>query len=112
MARAKSVYACTECGGESPKWQGQCPHCGAWNTLVEGLAEPASRHRFSGVTKSSELKRLADVSTRDTPRMASGSDELDRVLGGGFVAGGGGAIGGDPGGGETTRLLQAPARLS
>ncbi len=82
MAKTKSVYACTECGGESPKWQGQCPHCGAWNTLVEGLAESAPRHRFSGVTKSSELKRLAEVSARDAPRMASGMDELDRVLGG------------------------------
>ena len=87
MKSPKSTYSCTECGGESPKWQGQCPHCGAWNTLVEGIAESAPRHRFSGVTKSSELKRLADVSAPDAPRMASGMDELDRVLGGGFVAG-------------------------
>src|SRR5205814_10149507 len=64
MAKARSVYACTECGGESPKWQGQCPHCGAWNTLVEGVAESTPRNRFSGVTKSSELKRLAEVGAR------------------------------------------------
>jgi len=112
MAKARSVYACTECGGESPKWQGQCPHCGAWNTLVEGLAESAPRHRFSGVTKSSDLKRLADVSARDAPRMASGIDELDRVLGGGFVAGEVVLIGGDPGVGKSTLLLQALARMS
>ncbi|TMH21783.1 MAG: DNA repair protein RadA, partial [Betaproteobacteria bacterium] len=112
MAKARSVYACTECGGESPKWQGQCPHCGAWNTLVEGLAESAPRHRFSGVTKSSELKRLAEVSARDAPRMASGIDELDRVLGGGFVAGEVVLIGGDPGVGKSTLLLQALARIS
>src|SRR5882762_8821958 len=112
MAKARSVYACTECGGESPKWQGQCPHCGAWNTLVEGLAESAPRHRFSGVTKSSELKRLADVNTRDAPRMASGMDELDRVLGGGFVAGEVVLIGGDPGVGKSTLLLQVLARIS
>src|SRR5258706_9801029 len=112
MAKARSVYSCTECGGESPKWQGQCPHCGAWNTLVEGLAESAPRHRFSGVTKSSELKRLADVSARDAPRMASGMDELDRVLGGGFVAGEVVLIGGDPGVGKSTLLLQVLARIS
>jgi DNA repair protein RadA/Sms len=112
MAKAKSVYACTECGGESPKWQGQCPHCGAWNTLVEGLAESAPRHRFSGVTKSSELKRLSEVSARDAPRMASGIDELDRVLGGGFVTGEVVLIGGDPGVGKSTLLLQALARMS
>ncbi len=112
MAKARSVYSCTECGGESPKWQGQCPHCGAWNTLVEGLAESAPRHRFSGVTKSSELKRLADVNARDAPRMASGMDELDRVLGGGFVAGEVVLIGGDPGVGKSTLLLQVLARIS
>jgi len=87
MAKTKSVYACTECGGESPKWQGQCPHCGAWNTLVEGVAEAVSKHRFAGVAKSSELKRLSEVNARDAPRMGSGIEELDRVLGGGFVAG-------------------------
>src|SRR5258706_11201220 len=112
MAKARSVYSCTECGGESPKWQGQCPHCGAWNTLVEGLAESAPRHRFSGVTKSSELKRLADVSARDAPRMASGMDELDRVLGGGLGAGDAVLIGGDPGVGKSTLLLQVLARIS
>src|SRR2546428_2951739 len=112
MAKARSVYSCTECGGESAKWQGQCPQCGAWNTLVEGLAESAPRHRFSGVTKSSDLKRLAEVSARDAPRMASGIDELDRVLGGGFVAGEGVLIGGDPGVGKTTPPLPTPPRVN
>src|SRR5258706_11327065 len=112
MEKARSVCSCTECGGESPKWQGQCPHCGAWNTLVEGLAESAPRHRFSGVTKSSELKRLADVSARDAPRMASGMEELDRAPGGGFVAGQVGLLRGDPGPGESTLLLQVLARIS
>src|SRR3979490_3453219 len=112
MAKARSVYSCTECGGESPKWQGQCPHCGAWNPLVEALAAAAALHRLCGVTKNSELKRLADVSARDAPRMASGMDELDRVLGGGFVAGEVVLIGGDPGVGKSTLLLQALARMS
>src|SRR5256885_13968891 len=112
MAKARSVYACTECGGGPPKWQGQRPPCAAWNTLVEGPAESAPRHRFSGVTKSSELKRLAEGSARDAPRMASGMEELDRVLGGGFVAGEVVLIGGDPGVGKSTLLLQVLARMS
>ena len=112
MAKAKTIYACTECGGESPKWQGQCPHCGAWNTLVEGVSESAPKHRFSGVAKSSQLKRLADVSTREARRMATGIGELDRVLGGGFVAGQVVLIGGDPGVGKSTLLLQALAQMS
>jgi DNA repair protein RadA/Sms len=112
MAKARSVYACTECGGESPKWQGQCPHCGAWNTLVEGVAETVSKHRFSGVAKSSELKRLAEVSAREAPRMTSGIDELDRALGGGFVAGEVVLLGGDPGVGKSTLMLQVLASMS
>jgi DNA repair protein RadA/Sms len=112
MAKARSVYACTECGGESPKWQGQCPHCGAWNALVEGVAETVSKHRFSGVAKSSELKRLAEVSAREAPRMTSGIDELDRALGGGFVAGEVVLLGGDPGVGKSTLMLQVLASMS
>jgi len=112
MAKARTVYACTECGGESSKWQGQCPHCGAWNTLVESIAEGATKHRFAGVAKSSELKRLAEVHTREMERVPSGIGELDRVLGGGFVAGGVVLIGGDPGVGKSTLLLQALAQMS
>jgi DNA repair protein RadA/Sms len=112
MAKPKSVYVCTECGGESPKWQGQCPHCGAWNTLVESVAEVASKHRFSGIAKSSELKRLVDVSAREAPRMTSGIEELDRALGGGFVAGEVVLLGGDPGVGKSTLMLQVLAAMS
>jgi DNA repair protein RadA/Sms len=112
MARPRSVYACTECGGESPKWQGQCPHCGAWNTLVEGVAETVSKHRFAGVAKASELKRLSEVSAHEAPRMRSGIEELDRVLGGGFVAGEVALLGGDPGVGKSTLMLQALAAMS
>jgi len=112
MAKAKSVYACSECGGESPKWQGQCPHCGAWNTLVESVAETSPRHRFAGVAKSSALKRLAEVSVQGAPRIGTGIGELDRVLGGGLVAGQVVLIGGDPGVGKSTLLLQALAQMS
>ena len=112
MARPKTIYACTECGGESPKWQGQCPHCGAWNTLVEGVSESAPKHRFSGVAKASALRRLSEVSAREAQRIATGIGELDRVLGGGFVAGQVVLIGGDPGVGKSTLLLQALAQMS
>jgi DNA repair protein RadA/Sms len=112
MAKAKSIYACTECGGESPKWQGQCPHCGAWNTLVESVSETAPKHRFAGVAKASTLQRLAEVSVRETPRVETGIGEFDRVLGGGLVAGQVVLIGGDPGVGKSTLLLQALAQMS
>src|SRR5882672_11568908 len=112
MVKPRSVYACTECGGESPKWQGQCPHCGAWNTLVESVAETAQKHRFAGVAKPSVLQRLSEVSAREAPRLATGVGEFDRVLGGGLVAGQVVLIGGDPGVGKSTLLLQALAQMS
>ena len=108
---AKSVYACTECGGQAPKWQGQCPHCGAWNTLVESIATPAAK-RFENVagTKSA-VRSLASVQTAETARIPTGQAEFDRVLGGGLVAGGVVLLGGDPGIGKSTLLLQACAAL-
>jgi len=112
MAKPKTIYACTECGGESPKWQGQCPHCSAWNTLVEGISEAPAKNRFSGVARASRLQRLAEVSAREAPRLATGITEFDRVLGGGLVAGQVVLIGGDPGVGKSTLLLQALAQMS
>ncbi|MBE7421919.1 MAG: DNA repair protein RadA [Zoogloeaceae bacterium] len=112
MAKQKTVYTCTECGGGSPKWQGQCPHCSAWNTLVETLAEAAATNRFSAVAGSGRLQRLAEISPREESRVATGIEEFDRVLGGGLVAGGVVLIGGDPGIGKSTLLLQALAQLA
>jgi len=112
MAKARTLYVCTECGGESPKWQGQCPHCGNWNTLVESIAEAAAKHRFAGLAKTSTLKRLAEVSVQQAARIETGIAELDRVLGGGLVAGQVVLIGGDPGVGKSTLLLQALAQMS
>ncbi len=112
MAKPKSIYSCTECGGQSPKWQGQCPHCSAWNTLVEAVAETAPKHRFAGTAKSSQLQRLAEVSAREVPRLPTRVAEFDRVLGGGLVAGQVVLIGGDPGVGKSTLLLQALAEMS
>ena len=112
MAKARTLYICAECGGESPKWQGQCPHCGNWNTLVESVAEGAAKHRFAGLAKGSVLKRLAEVSVQQAARIQTGIAELDRVLGGGLVAGQVVLIGGDPGIGKSTLLLQALAQMS
>ena len=114
-ARPKSVYSCTECGGQTPKWQGQCPHCNAWNTLVETAAEAsgkASAHRFAALGAKAEVVSLAEVEARDFPRLPTLIGDFDRVLGGGLVEGGVVLIGGDPGIGKSTLLLQAAARLA
>jgi DNA repair protein RadA/Sms len=112
MSKAKTQYVCTECGGSSPKWQGQCPACGAWNTLVETVVEKTSANRFQSLAASSEVKSLAEVEAVEDDRIPTGIAELDRVLGGGIVRGGVVLIGGDPGIGKSTLLLQALAHLS
>lgn len=106
MAKPKTIYTCTECGGESLKWQGQCPHCGLWNTLVEGVADKAPA-RYQGLAEASKVARLAEVSAEEAPRRSTGISELDRVLGGGLVQGAVVLLGGDPGIGKSTLLLQA-----
>ncbi|CAG4892235.1 DNA repair protein RadA [Paraburkholderia saeva] len=112
MAKQKTLYTCTECGGQAPKWQGQCPACGAWNTLVETIAEPASANRFQSLAKSAPVQRLADIEAADVPRFSTGVSEFDRVLGGGLVAGGVVLIGGDPGIGKSTLLLQSLGEIA
>ena len=112
MAKAKSIYTCSECGGQSTKWQGQCPHCQAWNTLTETVAEPVSQHRYASLVRTSEVQTLADVKAAEIPRFSSGIAEFDRTLGGGLVPGGVVLIGGDPGIGKSTLLLQALAHLA
>ncbi len=112
MAKVKTVYACTECGGQALKWQGQCPHCQAWNTLEEAMAEGApSANRFALITDGGKLQRLSEVEAREEERLSTGLAEFDRVLGGGLVAGGVVLIGGDPGIGKSTLLLQALADM-
>jgi len=111
MAKAKTAYACTECGGTSSKWQGQCPNCGVWNTLVETIAAtPASRFQaLAGAA--SVVRALSSVEASDNPRAPTGIEEFDRVLGGGLVPGGVILLGGDPGIGKSTLLLQAMAAI-
>ncbi|WP_027213340.1 DNA repair protein RadA [Burkholderia sp. WSM2232] len=112
MAKAKTVYVCSECGGQSPKWAGQCPSCQAWNTLVESVAEAPSTHRFQSLAKSAPVRRLSDIEASDVPRFSTGVGEFDRVLGGGLVPGGVVLIGGDPGIGKSTLLLQSLAEIA
>ena len=126
MAKPQTVYICSECGGKSAKWQGQCPHCQAWNTLVETVersadaARPGARHgaaaaQFAprgGLAAPSGPLLLTEVQAERHRHQPSGIDELDRVLGGGLVPGGVLLLGGDPGIGKSTLLLQVLASLS
>jgi DNA repair protein RadA/Sms len=113
LSRERTLYFCADCGGESPKWQGRCPHCGAWNTLVEQRAPSGARRHapVAGAAGTSRVQRIASIETRQSARLGSGQDELDRVLGGGFVEGAVILLGGDPGIGKSTLLLQSLAAL-
>ncbi len=113
MAKEKTLYSCNECGGTTPRWLGKCPGCGAWNSLVESVAEPAAgKNRFGsalaqGLAPASAVLALSQIEATDVQRHPTGQEELDRVLGGGMVEGGVVLIGGDPGIGKSTLLLQA-----
>ncbi|WP_066709730.1 DNA repair protein RadA [Curvibacter delicatus] len=109
MSKEKTTYTCTECGGSNSKWLGKCPHCGAWNTLIETATDTGTpaKNRFSALAGTSEVMPLADIEATDISRTPTGIEELDRVFGGGIVEGGVVLIGGDPGIGKSTLLLQA-----
>ncbi|QGZ42249.1 DNA repair protein RadA/Sms [Pseudoduganella flava] len=116
MAKAKTQYVCSECGGTSSKWTGQCPSCRQWNTMVETPIESAGVNRYSqqhqALAQTAPVLSLHEIEALDVPRFGTGIDEFDRVLGGGLVAGGVVLIGGDPGIGKSTLLLQALANMS
>ncbi|MCH5188544.1 MAG: DNA repair protein RadA [Oscillospiraceae bacterium] len=110
--KAKTIFVCKECGNESPKWMGKCPGCGSWNTYIEEKIERTSAGAASAPLAAIREKRRAEpksitaVSTDIEERTSSGSDELDRVLGGGVVTGSLVLCGGEPGIGKSTLLLQ------
>jgi len=112
--RAKTVYACAECGQTSPKWLGQCPACKLWNTMQEEVAAPESKGPVRGWGAHATAKPipLREVEARDEERQGTGIGELDRVLGGGVVPGSLVLLGGDPGIGKSTLLLAALDRLA
>ena len=113
MAKNKTVYFCTNCGNESPKWTGQCSACGAWNTMEEHTEKPNAigRGKSAPVGISRTAKKLSDVSSDNEIRFTTGIGELDRVLGGGAVAGSLVLVGGAPGIGKSTLLLQICSSL-
>lgn len=108
MAKAKTVFFCTSCGNETPKWVGRCPGCGAWNTLEEHIEKPAApgRAKAAPVGISRVPQKLNEVDTDSEIRFSTGMGELDRVLGGGAVSGSLVLVGGAPGIGKSTLLLQ------
>jgi DNA repair protein RadA/Sms len=115
MAKAKTLFVCQKCGQESARWLGKCPGCGNWNTMVEEVvaAAPALKPGISpGLSMGDKPVSINKVDAEDLPRVPTGSDELDRVLGGGIVPGSFVLVGGDPGIGKSTILLQLAARIA
>ncbi len=117
MAKAKTNYTCSDCGGISSKWTGQCAACMQWNTMVETVVEAPGMNRLSNpqhksLAQTAPVLSLADIEAVDVPRFGTGIEEFDRVLGGGLVPGGVVLIGGDPGIGKSTLLLQALANIA
>jgi len=111
--KAKTLFYCTECGNETPKWQGKCTACGAWNTVVERPAEKVSKRPGPSVSRGTGIgvainrpKAMAEVEITDELRFSTGMGELDRVLGGGAVKGSLVLVGGAPGIGKSTLMLQ------
>jgi DNA repair protein RadA/Sms len=118
MPRTTTAFFCTDCGNETPRWQGQCPACGAWNSLVEepkppraASRSPAGERPRDPTRRRNEPRRLGDVQPDATARWSTGIRELDFVLGGGVVPGSLILLGGEPGIGKSTLLLQVTARL-
>lgn len=112
MSRVKTKFFCQQCGYESPKWLGRCPGCEAWNSMVEELVNSKAAAQVTGLTSGSKPQPITEVSLDSEERVSTGINELDRVLGGGLVAGSLVLVGGDPGIGKSTLLLQAAHQVS
>ena len=110
--KAKTVFFCTECGSESPRWSGRCTVCGAWNSMVEQAAErPSKSSKMSRVKAPVKVSRITDMQADEEIRFSTGMGELDRVLGGGAVKGSLVLVGGAPGIGKSTLMLQICQQL-
>ena len=112
MAKARAVFVCADCGAEHAKWQGQCAACGKWNTLDQAAIAKPGRAAGGYAGTASRTAKLHQIQATESNRIASGSSELDRVLGGGFVQGSVVLMAGDPGAGKSTLLLQVAASLA
>jgi len=112
MPKSTITFVCTECGGESIRWAGQCPHCRAWNTLQEFQVRQAARDSRSRPHEAARPLPLSEIGSEDAPRMPLGWGELNRVLGGGVVPGSIVLIGGEPGVGKSTLLMHAAAQVA
>src|SRR6185437_4191706 len=109
MHRTSPVFICSHCGKDTPKWQGQCPHCDEWNTLEAGIAP---RTRAATAAVAATPRSLDSARAEGSGRISSGQEELDRVFGGGIVPGSVTLLGGDPGIGKSTLLLQVAAHVA
>jgi DNA repair protein RadA/Sms len=110
--KPKSVFFCSECGGESPVWAGKCPHCGSWNTMVEQVVERSAGSASSEYSSRVEVVSIADVAREEGERLSTGIGEFDRVLGGGAFRGSVVLIGGQPGIGKSTLMIQAAMNMA
>ena len=109
MAKSKTAFFCQNCGYESPKWQGKCPSCNEWNTLVEELVQKEVSSGWSPVHQTNpgqKLKKIEEITSESQARMETIDPELSRVLGGGIVPASFVLIGGEPGIGKSTLMLQ------
>ncbi|MCI5561355.1 MAG: DNA repair protein RadA [Phocaeicola sp.] len=116
MAKEKTIYVCTYCGQDSPKWVGKCPSCGQWNTFVEEVVRPQATKKNPTIESFQDNKRnkpqyVHEIDVKEVPRIDLGDEELNRVLGGGLVRGSLTLIGGEPGIGKSTLVLQTVLRL-
>lgn len=113
MAKTKTVFFCTSCGYETPKWMGRCPSCGAFNTMEEHVEKPVAvgKAKAAPVGQSRKPQKIREVTSGGEIRFSTGMGELDRVLGGGAVAGSLVLVGGAPGIGKSTLLLQICSSL-
>ena len=116
MAKSKTVYVCSECGYETPRWLGRCPDCGSWNTLTEQESAPEPRLEEKKLKRApgsdAQAMRIDQIPDESMARRTCGIGELDRVLGGGVVDGSLVLVGGDPGIGKSTLLTQMCANMA